>query len=53
MLGETVVQQTVYKLASQAYANLRQEGFKTKEKLKDETVAEVKKMIQKSKTDWL
>jgi uncharacterized protein (TIGR02646 family) len=54
ILGNTPQEQAFYKVIDETYAQkLRQEGFKTKEELKKETISEVKEMIKKQNPGWL
>jgi uncharacterized protein (TIGR02646 family) len=54
VLGTTPDEQVMYKVINETFAKkLREEGFKTKEELKKETVDEVKSFIKNKKYDWL
>jgi uncharacterized protein (TIGR02646 family) len=54
MLGSTPGEQILYRLINETYARkLREEGFKTKEVLKTETIDEVKSILKEKKLDWL
>ncbi|MCP9752997.1 AAA family ATPase [Ferruginibacter sp. HRS2-29] len=54
LLGTSPVVQGMFKLFNQEYAQkLRDEGFKTKADLKEETIKTVQNMVQNKKVDWL
>jgi len=54
MLGNTPREQILYKMIDETYAQkIRNEGFKTTEELKEETVNQVKTYLINKKIDWL
>ena len=54
LLGATPQDQALYKMINKEYAQkLRDEGFRTSEELKIETIKEVKKILVNKKMDWL
>jgi len=54
ILGATPQEQVLYTIIEETYAkNLREEGFRAKEQLKQETINQVKEMINKQNINWL
>jgi uncharacterized protein (TIGR02646 family) len=54
VLGTTPDEQVMYKVINETFAKkIRDEGFKTKEELKKQTVEEVKSFIKSKKYNWL
>jgi len=54
MLGNTPREQILYKVIDETFAQkVRDEGFKTTETLKNETISKVKEMLNKTQNDWL
>jgi uncharacterized protein (TIGR02646 family) len=54
VLGTTPIDQAYYKMISDTFVKkIREDGFKTKEELKNETVSEVKDILGKQGFDWL
>ena len=54
VLGNTPEEQVMYKVIDQEFAKkIREDGFKTKEELKQETVEAVKSFLKTEKYDWL
>ncbi len=54
VLGSTPDEQVMYKVINETFAKkIREEGFKTKEELKKETVEEVKTFIKTKNLNWL
>jgi uncharacterized protein (TIGR02646 family) len=53
LLGTTPLQQAFYQSIGPAYAQLKQEGFKTTEVLKEETVVAAKAILEQQKPTWL
>lgn len=54
ILGSTPAMQAMFKVVNETYAKkFREEGFKTAEDLKEETVNEVKEILSKKELDWL
>jgi uncharacterized protein (TIGR02646 family) len=54
MIGPTPQMQVLYKVVNETYAkNLREDGFKTREELKAETVDQVKSILDDKNLDWL
>jgi uncharacterized protein (TIGR02646 family) len=54
VLGSTPDEQVMYKVINETFAKkIREEGFKTKEELKKETIDEVKSFIKTKNLNWL
>ncbi len=54
LLGSTPQLQAMYEMFNETYAQkIREEGFKTKEELKQETITEVKDLLTKKNVSWL
>ena len=54
LIGSTPQTQAMYQLVNETFAkSLIQDGFKTKEELKSETVSEVQQLIKNKNIDWL
>lgn len=54
MLGSTPAMQAMFSVVNETYAQkIRDEGFKTKEELKSETITEVKEILKERGLDWL
>jgi len=54
IIGSTPQTQAMYQLVNETFAkSLIQDGFKTKEELKSQTVNEVQQLIKDKKIDWL
>jgi uncharacterized protein (TIGR02646 family) len=53
MLGSTPQTQALFKMVNENYLQLKKEGFKVTEQLKEETITEVKGMLKKKKLNWL
>ncbi|TGD76906.1 AAA family ATPase [Hymenobacter wooponensis] len=53
VLGATPLIQGIYQAIKEEYLDFKQEGFQTKEALKDETVSVVKDYLDKQELDWL
>jgi energy-coupling factor transporter ATP-binding protein EcfA2 len=53
-IGNTPQDQILYKIVNETYANkLKEEGFKTTEQLKEETISAVRLLIANQKLDWI
>jgi predicted ATPase len=53
-LGSTPAMQVIYELVNETYANkMHEDGFKTVEVLKEETVKEVKEILKTKEINWL
>lgn len=53
LLGSTPADQAVFEIANQVTVKIRRDGFKTEKTLKDETVSQIKNLIEDKKIDWL
>ncbi len=53
MLGSSPQVQAMFKMFNENYAQLKKEGFKTKEQLKVETINNVKDLLKKKNLNWL
>ena len=53
LLGNTPQEQVYYQIIDETYVQkFKEEGFKTVEELKQETISEVKNIIIKNKPSW-
>lgn len=53
LMGATPQQQALFDMINEVSVQLREEGFKTRETLKHETISKVKSLIKEKKLDWL
>ena len=54
MIGNTPKEQVLYKIIDEVFVKkMREDGFKTTETLKDETIKTVKEILTSKNLDWL